>query len=67
MQSNFWAGSKNLDRQKHFGTCKRTRHKFGYQNSLMLCSCVKLLGSIGDVQFLNFISDFKLEEIQKED
>jgi hypothetical protein len=24
MQSNFWAGSKKLDR--HFGTCKRTRH-----------------------------------------
>ena len=27
MQSNFWAGSKNLDLQKHFGICKRTRHK----------------------------------------
>ena len=26
MQSNFWAGSKNSDRHKHFGTCKRTRH-----------------------------------------
>ena len=25
MQSNVWAGSKNLDRQKTF--CKRTRHR----------------------------------------
>ena len=34
MQSNFWAVSKNWIGTKHFGTCKRTRHKsanFFYQ------------------------------------
>ena len=31
MQSNFWNGSKHLDRHKtHFGTCKRTRHKLEF-------------------------------------
>ena len=35
MQLNFWAGSKNLDQHKTFGTCKRTRHKCN--SSFMPC------------------------------
>ena len=34
--------------------------KFVYQNSLMLCSCVKLLGKIQNVQILSFIFNFAL-------
>ena len=33
--------------------CLRYCWKFGYQNSLMLCSCVQLLGKIQIVQFSN--------------
>ena len=36
--------------------CLRYCLKFGYQNSLMLCSCMKLLGKIRVVQFLNGFS-----------
>ena len=40
--------------------CHRYCSNFGYQNSLMLCSFMKLLGMIRVVQFLSFIFNFKL-------
>ena len=40
--------------------CLRYCSNFGYQNSLMLCLCVRLLGKIRDVQFLSFFFNFAL-------
>ena len=39
--------------------------KFVYQNSLMLCWCVKLLGKIYHVQFLSFIFNFALRNSKR--
>ena len=40
--------------------CLRYCLNFDYQNSLMLCLCVRLLGKIRDVQFLSFFFNFAL-------
>ena len=45
--------------------CLRTCWKFGYQNSLMLCLCVRLLGKIHDVPFLSFIFRFCFKKLKK--
>ena len=45
--------------------CLRTCWKFGYQNSLMLCLCVRLLVKIRDVQFLSFIFRFCFKKFKK--
>ena len=39
--------------------------KFVYQNSLMLCWCVKLLGKIQNVQILSFIFNFALRNSKR--
>ena len=36
MQSNFWAGSKIWTGTKHFGTCRRTRHKFLFSYKIFI-------------------------------
>ena len=36
MQSNFGAGSKILTGTKHFGTCRRTRHKFLFSYKIFI-------------------------------
>ena len=38
---------------------------YGYQNSLMLCWCVRLLGKIQDVQFLSFFFNFALRNSKR--
>ena len=45
--------------------CLQFCWKFGYQNSLILSSCVKLLGKIWDVQFLSFIFNFALRNSKR--
>ena len=45
--------------------CLRYCWKFGYQNSLMLRWCVKLLGKIQDVQCLSFIFHFNLRNSKR--
>ena len=45
--------------------CFRYCWKFGYQNSLMLCWCLKLFGKIRDVQFLSFIFNFVLRNSKR--
>ena len=45
--------------------CLRYCSNFGYQNSLMLCLCVRLLGKIRDVQFLSFFFNFALRNSKR--
>ena len=45
--------------------CLRYCSNFGYQNSLMMCLCVRLLGKIRDVQFLSWIFNFTLRNSKR--
>ena len=75
---NFWAKSEAfnfgkvspLHELKKFKKrlkieCLRYCSNFGYQNSLMLCLCVRLLGKIRDVQFLSFFFNFALRNSKR--
>ena len=45
--------------------CLRYYSNFGYQNSLMLCLCVRLLGKIREVQFLSLFFNFALRNSKR--
>ena len=66
---NFWVSfldfaSRNSKRRLKIESL-RCCSNFGYQNSLMLCLCVRLLVKIRDVQFLRFIFRFCFKKFKK--
>ena len=57
MQSNFWAGPKNWIGTKHFGTCKRTRHKTAKTMVLTYIKLQSLICKWGKIRMMsNFLA-----------